>query len=174
MIENLLSSFSTELLKLAAGSVAKRAESFHEADSKNWPGFEKDLKSKAFQKAMLSHPETDSKLKKYVQNYGGQLKSKSVISVAPSRSEKDKKYKIKVLPSGRLSCECKDWQYKHSVKKSDCDHIKAVRHLYKAGLVKTGSVVLKNLAKAVNAARRVDMADKAKDNGFKASRKFHS
>lgn len=136
MIESLLPSFSNELLKIAAMGPAGRASAFHKAKVKDWPGFEKDLKSKPFQQAMVKHEETDPKLKKYVKNFGGLLKSKEIIAIAPSRTEKAKEYKVKVLPTGRLACECKDWQYHHSVRKTDCDHIKAVRTMYRAGLVK--------------------------------------
>jgi hypothetical protein len=106
---------------------------------------------------MLKHEMTDEKLKKYVKNFGGQLRSKTIIAFAPSRTEKGKDYKIKVLPSGRLSCECGDWQYHHSVRKTDCDHIKAVRHFYKAGLVKMGSA-LRIIAQGANLKRRADIA----------------
>lgn len=136
MIESLLPSFSNELLKIAALKPAAKAAAFHKATVKDWPGFEKDLKNKTFQQAMLKHEETDPKLKKYVKNYGGLLKSKEIIAIAPSRTEPAKEYKVKVLPTGRLACECKDWQYHHSTRKTDCDHIKAVRTMYRAGLVK--------------------------------------
>lgn len=168
MIETLLPSFSNELLKIAAGpSPKKRAEAFHSAEVKDWPQFEQDLKSLPFQRAMLGHEATDPKLKKYVKNYGGQLKSKSIIAIAPSRTEKGKEYKVKVLQTGRLACECKDWQYHHSVRKSDCDHIKAVRHFYRAGLVKMGSVAaaFKTMGKGMKLHRRVDLAEDAKRRG---------
>lgn len=124
--------------KVAAPSKTKlKVLDFHKAEVKDWPGFEKDLKNKAFQNAMLKHPETGTKLQKYVKNFGGLLKSKEIIAIAPSRTEEAKEYKVKVLPTGRLACECKDWQYHHSVRKTDCDHIRAVRTMYRAGLIKT-------------------------------------
>lgn len=137
MIESLLPSFSNELLKIAAMKPAARASEFHKSTVKDWQGFEKNLKSKPFQQAMLKHQETDPKLQKYVKNFGGLIKSKEVIAIAPSRTTKEQQYKVKVLPTGRLACECKDWQYHHSVRKTDCDHIKAVRTIYRGGLVKT-------------------------------------
>ncbi len=160
MLEALLPSFTSEFVKIAATKSMQRANAFHKAEVKDWPGFEKDLQNRHFQKAMLKHDITDDKLKKYVKNYGGSLTSKSIIAIAPSRTDKKSEYKIKVLPSGRLSCECKDWQYHHSVRKSDCDHIKAVRHFYRAGLVKMASVFT-TLIKGVNLKRRADMAGKA-------------
>lgn len=158
MLEELLPSFSQELVKLAAkpGKFKAKAEAFHAAEVKDWPGFEKDLLSKPFQRAMMGHELTDPKLKKYVKNYGGQLTSKTIIAIAPSRTEQGKEYKVKVLPTGRLACECKDWQYHHSVRKTDCDHIKAVRHFYKAGLVKTSSA-LTTIAKGMRLQRRTDV-----------------
>lgn len=141
-----------------------RANSFLKAEVKDWPGFETDLKNRHFQKAMLKHEETDSKLQKYVKNYGGSLTSKSIIAIAPSRTDKKQEYKIKVLPTGRLACECKDWQYHHSVRKSDCDHIKAVRHFYKAGLVKMSSIY-STLAKGMNLKRRADIAQAVRSEG---------
>lgn len=169
MIEPLLASFSSELLKIAAKKHTEMAEAFHEAEVKDWPGFEKDLTSKPFQKAMLGHDLTDPKLKKYVKNYGGQLSSKTIIAVAPSRTEKAKEYKVKVLPTGRLACECKDWQYHHSVRKTDCAHIKAVKQFYKAGLVKTSSA-WSTIAKGMQLKRRVDLAADAREIGMKAKK----
>jgi hypothetical protein len=153
-------------------SPKKRADGFHTAEVKNWPGFEEDLKSLPFQRAMLKHEATDPKLAKYVKNFGGQLKSKSVIAFSPSRTDKDREYKIKVLPTGRLACECKDWQYHHSVRKSDCDHIKAVRAIYKAGLVKTGAPALKLFAQGMKLHRKVDIAKDYKERGQRAQRDF--
>ncbi len=167
MIETLLTSFSLELVKIAAISPANKADTFHAAEVKNWPGFENDLKNKSFQKAMLGHEATDSKLKKYVKNFGGQLVSKTIIAYAPSRSNEGKEYKIKVLPSGRLACECKDWQYHHSVRKSDCDHISAVRKFYKAGLVKTSASALGLMGKGMRLQRRMDIAQKHRREGNK-------
>lgn len=149
-----LSNISSFMLKEAASKSMQRADSFHNAEVKDWPGFEKDLRNRHFQRAMLSHDLTDDKLKKYVKNYGGQLQSKSIIAFAPSRTDKQKEYKIKVLPTGRLACECKDWQYHHSVRKSDCDHIKAVKHFYKAGLVKMSSA-FSTIARGANLQRRM-------------------
>lgn len=157
MLEALLPSFASEFVKIATSKSMTRANAFHKAEVKDWPGFEKDLHNRFFQQAMLKHDLTDPKLKKYVKNYGGSLRSKSIIAFAPSRTEKGREYKIKVLPTGRLSCECGDWQYHHSVRKSDCDHIKAVRHFYKAGLVKAASVYA-TMVKGMNLKRRADMA----------------
>lgn len=169
MLETFLPSFSQELVKLAAKEHKQQAEAFHIAEVKDWPGFEKDLTSKPFQRAMLGHDLTDPKLKKYVKNYGGQLTSKTIIAVAPSRTEQGKEYKVKVLPTGRLACECKDWQYHHSVRRTDCDHIKAVKQFYKAGLVKTGSV-LATIGKGMKLQRRVDIAAEARERGRRAKR----
>ncbi len=161
LLSPLLPSFVTEFVKLSATKSMQRANAFHKAEVKDWPGFESDLKNKHFQKAMLKHDGTDAKLQKYVKNFGGSLTSKSVIAIAPSRTDKKQEYKIKVLPTGRLSCECRDWQYHHSVRKSDCDHIKAVRHFYKAGLVKVANMYA-TLAKGMTLRHRVELAKRAK------------
>lgn len=177
MIENLLSSFSSELLKIAASAPGKtwkaKAESFHDAVVKDWPGFEKDLVNKPFQRAILGHGASDPKLKKYVKNFGGQLTSKTIVAVTPSRTEKDKEYKVKLLSNGRMACECKDWQYHHSVRKTDCDHIKAVKQHYKAGLVKMGSVWA-TIGEGVKLKRRLDIASKAKEKGKRTQEELRS
>lgn len=173
MIEILLPSFSSELVKISATSSQKKADSFHAVEVKDWPGFEKDLKSKAFQKVMIGHDATDSKLTRYVKNFGGQLTSKTIIAYAPSRTEDGKEYKVKVLPSGRIACECKDWQYHHSVRKSDCDHIAAIKSFYRAGLVKKASVSsLSVLGRGMKLQRKFDIAFKARDEGKKSYREL--
>jgi len=146
-----------EKQKTAGKEHKEKAEAFHTAEVKDWPGFEKDLMNRPFQRAMLGHDLTDPKLKKYVKNYGGQLTSKTIIAVAPSRTTEGKEYKVKVLPSGRLACECKDWQFHHSVRRTDCDHIKAVKQFYKAGLIKTSSAWA-TIGKGMKLKRRTDIA----------------
>lgn len=167
MLETFLPSFSQELVKIAAKEHKEHAEAFHTAEVKDWPGFEKDLLNKPFQKAMLGHDLTDPKLKKYVKNYGGLLTSKTIIAVAPSRTTEGKEYKVKVLPTGRMACECKDWQYHHSVRRTDCAHIKAVKAFYKAGLVKTSSA-FGTIGRGMQLQRRVDIAKREREKGLKA------
>jgi hypothetical protein len=134
-----IQSFSDECTKIASSTMKAllKAELFHDDPAKDWNQFEKDLKSKPFQKAMLLHDGTkaDSKLVKYVKSYGGYLTSKDRIAGVPSRTS-GKTYPLKKLPGGRLGCGCKDWQYVHSVKGSDCDHIKAFKA---SGLYKKSS-----------------------------------
>lgn len=100
-----------------------KVELHHSDLEKDWKGFEKNLKTKGFQREAVAHPESDEKLKKYVENYGGYVTSKKVAGVVPSRTS-GKVYKLKELPNGRIGCGCKDWQFKHSVKGTDCAHIK--------------------------------------------------
>lgn len=114
--------FIDEMEKLGAESHAKAVERHHRSDAKDWKAFEKGLQSIGFQRAVIAHPDSDSKLKKYVKNVGGYFKSKNVVATVPSRTS-SKLYKIKELPSGRLACGCGNWQYVHSVRDSDCDHI---------------------------------------------------
>jgi hypothetical protein len=126
----LLQAFSDGILKLsslASPSKAElKAESHFGVDEKNWRAFEKSLRGKEFQQAVLKHPDADSKLRKYVRNFGGYLRSKDTVGTVPSRSS-GKVYQLKKLPSGRIGCGCKDWQYVHSVKGTDCDHIRVAR-----------------------------------------------
>ncbi len=128
-IRSLLPSFAQEMMKMAF--IAKRTEdkvNLHFAEEpKNWKLFEKNLKLKGFQKAVLEHPESDEKLKNYVKNYGDYLRSKKIVGRVSSRT-KFKTYTIKELQGGRLGCNCKDWQYAHSPQASgDCFHIKDLK-----------------------------------------------
>ncbi len=104
-----------------------KAEAHFGVDKKDWKDFEKTLRGSGFQKAILNHPKSDEKLQKYVKNFGAYLRAKDVVTSIPSRSKATKSYKIKKLPSGRMGCGCRDWQYVHSVNGTDCDHIKAVK-----------------------------------------------
>jgi hypothetical protein len=120
----LLPSFSDELVKIARSMVDPRekADEHFEQQVKDWGAFEKNLKAKSFQKAILEHPEADTKLKRYVKNFGAYLNSKDVVGRMASHS-KFRHYIVKRLPSGRLACNCKDWQFVRSVGQTDCKHI---------------------------------------------------
>jgi hypothetical protein len=124
MLELLFHSFADELVKLADVPAKQRnkAEEHFVQEVKNWGAFEKNLKTKGFQKAIIEHPEADEKLKKYVKNFGGYLNSKDVVGKVSSRTG-FKSYAIKKLPSGRLACGCPDWQYVRSVRGGDCWHV---------------------------------------------------
>lgn len=119
MLESLLPSFSDEMQKLA--------------DDGSWREFEKNLKSPAFQRQALASTE-DPKLKKYIKNVGGVMTSKDLKAFVQSASNLSKEHQVKVLSGGRLACTCKDWQYSHSVKNTDCKHVKRYRQ-YLQGLV---------------------------------------
>jgi len=129
--------FADEFEKIARLTPAQKADAHHSADEKDWHSFEKNLNAMGFQKAVMGHPDSDAKLKKYVKNFGGYLKSRDVVAVMPSRTS-SKIYKVKELASGRLACGCKDWQYYHSVRNSDCDHINDARA---SGMIKRAGVL---------------------------------
>lgn len=101
---------------------ADKAGAHHAADVKNWRLFENNLSNKGFQKAVIKHELSDDKLKSYVKNYGDYVTSRKTVGSVPSRTGTHN-YEIRKLPSGRLGCGCKDWQYKHSWSGTDCDHI---------------------------------------------------
>lgn len=112
-----LSSFADEFEKIAIDG--------------SWKDFEKKLKTKSFQNEVLRTTD-DPKLKMYVQNFGGALNSKDLKAYVQSTSNSKKDHQVKKLPSGRLSCTCRDWQYKHSTRDTDCRHIKRYQ-MYLAG-----------------------------------------
>lgn len=129
MFRLLLPSFSDELIKLAALSPAQAKElvDTHHGNQ-DWNIFEKNLRTKAFRQAVLVHPDSDRKLKRYTKALGELKTSKDVVGVVPSRTS-SKLYKIKRLSNGRLACSCKDWQYAHShkLRKTDCAHIEELK-----------------------------------------------
>lgn len=154
-----LSRLSVALVKISAALTAKeKIEQHHDAFDKDWGKFEKNLKSKSFRQAAIEHPQSDSKLKRYIKNFGGYVASKDVVGVVPSRT-KGKLYRIKELPNGRLGCNCKDWQFHHSVRQSDCDHIKEL----KQGLEKRSS--MSSIARGMAAARAYDKSQRTKEQG---------
>lgn len=129
MLSSHLRFFSDELVKIAAISPAQAMElvgAHHGAEDKNWKAFEKNLRLKGFRNAVVLHPESDAKLKRYTKTVGDYMGSKEVVGVVPSRT-RSKLYKIKELSNGRLGCSCKDWKYSHSHKKTDCEHIKELK-----------------------------------------------
>jgi len=124
MLHLLFLSFADELTKIAALSLARAKElvSSHHKD-RDWGLFERNLKAKPFRQAVLSHPESDEKLKRYTKALGELKTSKNVVGVVPSRTS-NRLYKIKELPGGRLGCSCGDWQYARSHRGTDCAHIR--------------------------------------------------
>lgn len=132
MFASLLPSFASELLKLAAISpmqAKELVETHHGAEQKDWKAFEKNLKLKTFRAAVVSHPDSDAKLKRYTKSIGDYTSSKKVVGVVPSRTTR-KLHKIKELSNGRFGCDCKGWRYSHSHRKTDCAHIEE----FKGGL----------------------------------------
>lgn len=120
-----LKAFRDEVSKIF--SRTGKADAFHAEEKKDWGKFEKNLGSKRFRKQILRHDQSDEKLKAYTQALGSYKDSKTVLTSLPSRKTPGKKYQIKDLGNGRLGCGCKDWQYRHSVRGTDCEHIQAAR-----------------------------------------------
>lgn len=102
-----------------------QAEKHFESEDPNWKRFEKNLKLKTFQDVVSKDPRADEKLKKYVDNFGGYLRSKKVTAKVTS-PDTGKAYVIKEIPGGRLACNCGNWQYRKSVDGGDCKHIEAI------------------------------------------------
>lgn len=128
-LADLFPSFVDECIKIAAARLtpvqAKELVSTHH-ETQDWKRFEKNLNTKMFRQAVLLDQDSNAKLKRYTKTLGEYKSSKIVVGVVPSRTS-SKLYKVKELPNGRLGCSCKDWQYSHSHKKSDCDHIQELR-----------------------------------------------
>lgn len=110
-------------LALRLNSEGRAALHFEQPD---WKSFERNLRSDAFRKAVLKAEQSDPKLKKYVRTFGAYQGSKDTVAVVTSVSS-GKKYKVKDLHNGRLGCNCKDWQFIHSIKGGDCKHIKSLK-----------------------------------------------
>lgn len=148
-------SFSSELQKISA--------------SMDWKSFERNLGKSEFQRE-IALGSGDKKLKKYTKNVGAHRQSSEVVEKAPSRSS-NTQYSIKRLPSGRLSCDCKDWQYKHSWKGTDCDHIRALK---KSGLQKLSNAILRpvltSALRGMSGARTADRAQKNYQIGLDVKR----
>jgi hypothetical protein len=153
MFNSLLHSFTDEMTKIAYATVRPqdKADDHFVQEVKDWGAFEKNLKAKGFQKAILAHPEADAKLKRYVKNYGAYLSSKDIVGRVSSRS-RFRNYVIKKLPNGRLGCNCKDWQYAHSTRNTDCFHI---RDLKAHGMEKTSASIPFAIARGLGATHRI-------------------
>lgn len=157
-----LFSFSDELVKIArAPSMKDRADAHFEAAEKDWTGFEKNLQRPGFRKAVKSHPFADDKLQRYVDNFGGYVGSRKVVGKVPSRTEPGKSYEIRKLPNGRLGCGCKDWQFKHSHKGSDCDHIEMARKT----MLKTANAVMSGAFRGMGVMNNIQRLKKTQEEG---------
>jgi hypothetical protein len=101
---------------------------------KDWTKFDRELKNPRFtaEASKQARKVPDPKLRKYIRNFGTYSAEKDFVAEVKSRTS-SKYYKVKRLPNGRLACGCRDWQYHHSVRTSDCDHIKMLR---KSGALK--------------------------------------
>lgn len=144
--EDRVPAFAEELMKLAfkktpKGKALAEAQRHFDAADKDWGRFEKNLKTKSFQKVVAGHPQADDKLREYVKNYGGYLVSKK--TVAKVKGDSGKTYTLKQV-GDRLGCGCKDWQYSRSHRGTDCKHVRRHHTEKAAAMVKES--FLKNLA----------------------------
>ena len=141
-------------------TATERVDAHHSSDVKDWREFEKNLRSRAFKKAIELHPASDDKLKRYVAaNYNFKASKKTVGTVPSDSSEK--KHEIRVLPRGSLGCSCKDWQYKKSHGGKDCKHIAA----YRAAHRQTPPVKVASIIAGAALARQFGKAEKAMEKG---------
>lgn len=143
----MLPSFRESLEKLSfqltpRGKQEVKAEHHFESQDPDWHRFVKNLKSKTFQDVVLQHPNADEKLRAYVTNFGGYLRSKDVVATVKSK-DSGKTYRIKRV-GDRLGCNCGDWQYVRSVRGGDCKHINSLSQSKTA--VKIKEAFLQSLA----------------------------
>lgn len=155
------------VMEKIAATAAEKVEAHHASDVKDWRAFEKNLKSKAFNKAVQLHPASDDKLKAYTDQNHKYLKSSQVAGKVPSDSIQRKKYQIKVLPGGGLGCGCKDWQYKRSHQGGDCKHIRAYKaELHQAATIAPGKIkassVIKGIRGGVALARAYERSEQSR------------
>lgn len=158
--------FREELVKLAISPQTKWTPELRavnqvdqiRAGRPNWTSFEKDMKrSSTFRASVIKNDKADEKLRRYTEAMGEYLSSKKILARVPSRTTR-REYAVKELPSGRLGCGCKDWQYKHSHNGTDCQHIREVSELRK-----TGSAVRGALASALATSRVQRASNKGKN-----------
>ena len=116
--------------KKAAPATLRAAEHLT-APNKDWKKIDKEMKNPSFRMEALSLVKRveDPKLRRYIRNVAAYNSEKSILGEVESRSKPGSFHKVKQLPN-RLGCSCKDWQYIHSTKRSDCHHIR----VYKAHL----------------------------------------
>lgn len=148
-----------EMPKITA---TERVDAHHSSDVKDWREFEKNLRSRAFKKAIEIHPASDDKLKRYVAANYNYRASKKTVGEIPS-SKPNTKYEIRVLPRGGLGCSCKDWQYKKSHGGKHCKHIAA----YIAANRQTPPIKVASIIAGVTLARQYSKAEKALEKGKK-------
>lgn len=137
LLSTYMPSFREEFEKIAlpTGTHAERVDRHFTSTKPDWGDFEKGIRSRKYQKLVEQDERADEKLRRYVNNYGGYLRSDNVVGNVRSR-DSGKTYPIKKLKGGRLGCACKDWQYTHSHAGTDCKHIKQ----FTAGKSKTAAM----------------------------------
>lgn len=132
-LSDLMPSFYDELEKIAAEVPSLKGV-------RSWKDFDDQLHRRPFRAEVYNNTD-DRKLRKYTKNVGGVRESKDLHAYVQSSTHPKEEYEVKRLPGGRFGCTCKDWQYEHSTKKTDCKHVKRYKQ-YLQGLVKESSVEL--------------------------------
>ena len=128
MLEDRLPAFRDELQKIAAD--ISDFGVFGVKDIRSWADLDRHLNKSEFRQEALKST-NDPKLKRYIRGLSGLLTSKDLRAYVQSSSTPSKDHQVKALPSGRLACTCRDWQYKHSHDNTDCKHIKRYRQYLK-------------------------------------------
>jgi hypothetical protein len=136
LLWNFLVSVLYHLSAMSKISLQAKVDAHFSSEKPDWQSFEKNLRSGAFREAVLRAEQSDPKLKKYVKTFGAYQGSKDVVAELKSQ-DSGTTYKVKDLHNGRLGCNCRDWQYIHSIKGGDCKHIKSLK---KSGMLKTSMV----------------------------------
>lgn len=101
-------------------------------DPDRWQGFLAKVDNPEFVRQLGRVKDVDPKLVAHAQNLHAMKKAPVVHNIEGASG---KKYDIKKMPGGSLSCTCRDWHFRGTVNPGyECKHIKA----YKEGKEKIG------------------------------------
>lgn len=88
-----------------------------------WIEFSRRLKQPGYRELLLEDARSDNKLKKFIHAMAEHHSGKDLGTI--------KNYKIRKSPSGRITCDCKDWKFRRSLSGEDCKHIKEFKNAKK-------------------------------------------